>query len=127
MKCFRETKVCRGREKQGEATGRSRRVRNGGHREPMAVWVRHTELLIFGSQKEAMLEIKTQREPMSGLSPEGPRRTSFNWGPEQIRRWSNPDPHPLGAGEGPQPESPATAAAAAAAAASAQGRQQPLL
>lgn len=39
------------------------------------------------------------------IGPGGPRRTSLNWGPEQIWRWSNPVPHPLGEGEGPQPDS----------------------
>lgn len=41
------------------------------------------------------------------MGPGNPRRTSLNWGPEQIRRWSNPVPHPLGEGEGQQPDSQA--------------------
>lgn len=42
-----------------------------------------------------MVAILNQREHRAVLSPGSPRRTSFNWGPEQIRRWSNPDPHIL--------------------------------
>lgn len=44
--------------------------------------------------------------------PGGPKITSLNWGPEQIRRWSNPVPHPLGEEVGPQPDSPALSAGA---------------
>lgn len=64
----------------------------------------------------AMLETQDQREYRAGrtsrqaIGPGGPRRTSLNWGPEQIRRWSNPVPNPLGEGEGPQPDSPALTA-----------------
>lgn len=39
--------------------------------------------------------------------PGGPEITSLNWGPEQIRRWSNPVSHPLGEEVGPQPDNPA--------------------
>lgn len=65
------------------------------------------EVLVSGSQKVSMLTIVDQRELRAVLSPGSPRRTSFNWRPEQIRRWSNPDPHPLGTGEGPWAENTA--------------------
>lgn len=42
-----------------------------------------------------MVAVLNQKEHRAVLSPGSPRRTSFNRGPEEIRRWSNPDPHIL--------------------------------